>query len=162
MDKYVSHDLQSMLCKELEDIAKKKEIGTPATLEVLDDLTSSLKNLMKIDKLEMERDEPMEMGGYSQRAKGRYFVDGTYGGGYEPWDYSYAQGGRGNMGGKDYGYDSGNSYRYPRIYPMYMDEPGYSRHSRSEDMRMELRKIKDNTTDEQVKQSISEILNNMK
>ena len=75
MDRYVSRDLQNMVCKELEGIAKKKEIDTPATVELLKGLTGSLKNLMKIDKLEMEKEEPMEMmKGYSQRSMGRYLV----------------------------------------------------------------------------------------
>ena len=173
MDRYVSRDLQTMLCKELAEVAKKKEIDTPATLDVLKSLTSSLKNLMKIDKLETEMEmEPMgEMGGYSQRSRGRYYVDGMYGADGEPWGMygtygnSYAQGGRGmnnGQGGRGtYGYDSGNSYRYPRMYPIYTDD-GYSRHGDDkEEVKKELRKMMENTSDEQMRKSISEILTKM-
>ena len=93
MDRYVSRDLQNMICRELEGIAKKKEIDTPAMIDILKSLTSSLKNLMKIDKMSMEIDSSLD--GYSQRSMGRYYVDDTY--------------------GTDHGYDYGNSYRKPRI-----------------------------------------------
>ena len=157
MDRYVSRDLQNMVCRELEGIAKKKEIDTPATVDLLKGLTGSLKNLMKIEKLEMEKEEPMERG-YSQRSMGRYYVDGTYGGQREPWDaYSYAQGGRG-MGGSNY--DMGNSYRYPMGYPMYMND-GYSRHSDKEQMKKELKEMMESSSDDQMKKSIMEILSRL-
>jgi hypothetical protein len=156
MDRYVSRDLQNMVCKELEGIAKKKEIDTPATVELLKGLTGSLKNLMKIDKLEMEKEEPMEMmKGYSQRSMGRYYVDGTYGGQRDPWgygDYSYAQGGR--------GMDSGNSYRYPMGYPMYDNR--YSRTGEDrEEMKREMMKLMESTNDEKMRKSILEVMNKM-
>jgi len=157
MDRYVSRDLQNMVCRELEGIAKKKEIDTPATVDLLKGLTGSLKNLMKIEKLEMEKEEPMERG-YSQRSMGRYYVDGTYGGQREPWDsYSYAQGGRG-MGGTNY--DMGNSYRYPMGYPIYMND-GYSRHSDKEQMKKELKEMMESSSDDQMKKSIMEILSRL-
>ena len=139
MDKYVSRDLQNMICRELEGIAKKKEIDTPATVDILKSLTSSLKNLMKIDKMGMDMEiEDPSMRGYSQRSIGRYYVDGTY--------------------GTDRGYDYGNSYRMPRVYPMYMDD-GYSRHGDSkEEVVKELHKLMESTSDEHMKKSISEIL----
>ena len=171
MDRYVSRDLQEMVCKELEGIAKKKEIDTPATVELLKDLTGSLKNLMKIEKLETEKEEAMS--GYSQRSMGRYYVDGTYGGQREPWggygDYSYAQGGRGGQGGNMGGnnrmgspnYDMGNSYRYPMMYPMYTND-GYSRHGQDpEEMKRELRKLMETAPDEQTRKSILEMINKM-
>lgn len=166
MDRYVSRDLQNMLCRELEGIAKRKEIDTPATLDVLKNLTGSLKNLMKIDKLEMEKEDPMEMGMYSRRSRGNYYVEGMY----EPWDeYSYAQGGRGgnsnargggnsNRGGNSYMYDMGNSY----MYPMYSRGGGYSQHgNEQEEIKQELQKLMNNTSDEQIKKSISEMINKM-
>ena len=168
MDRYVSRDLQEMVCKELEGIAKKKEIDTPATVELLKGLTGSLKNLMKIEKLESEKEEMM--GGYSQRSMGRYYVDGTYGGQRDPWnsygDYSYAQGGRGQggQGGRGMGssnYDVGNSYRYPMIYPMYTND-GYSRHgSDPEEMKQELRKLMETASDEKTRKAILEMMNKM-
>ena len=111
---------------------------------------------MKIDKLQMEKEEGMD--GYSQRAMGRYYVDGTYGD-KMPWDsYSYkpnVQGGR----VMDYSYDTGNSYRYPRTYPIYMND-GYSRHGdHPDEMKHELRKIMDTTTDEATRKAILDIMN---
>lgn len=158
MDRYVSRDLQNMVCKELEGIAKKKEIDTPATVDLLKGLTGSLKNLMKIEKLEMEKEDSMDRG-YSQRSMGRYYVDGTYGGQREPWDsYSYAQGGRG-MGGSNY--DMGNSYRYPMGYPIYMND-GYSRHGDDkEEMKQELRKLMEQAPDEKTRKSILEMMNKL-
>lgn len=159
MDRYVSRDLQEMICSELEGIAKKKELDTPATVELLKELTSSLKNLMKIDKLKEEKEESMDRG-YSQRSMGRYYVDGTYGGQREPWsygDYSYAQGGR----GMEQRYEPGNSYRYPRMYPIYTDG-GYSRMGEDkEEMKMELRKLMESTPDEKTRKSILEIMNKL-
>lgn len=142
MDKYVSRDLQHMICKELEGIAKKKELDTPATVEILKELTSSLKNLMKIDKMNMEMEEDPSMRGYSQRSTGRYYVDGTYG-----TDRGY--------------YDSDNPYRISKMYPLYM-EGGYSKKSESkEEIIKELHKLMAEAPDEQIKQSIIEILNKM-
>lgn len=174
MDRYVSRDLQDMVCKELEGIAKKKEIDTPATVELLEDLTGSLKNLMKIEKLEMEKEETM--GGYSQRSMGRYYIDGNYGD-RMPWNsygnYSYAQGqgGGGGQGGGQGGgnsrmmgpsnYDMGNSYRYPMEYPMYA-RAGYSRNgSDPEEMKHELRKLMDTASDEKTRKAILEMINKM-
>ena len=55
-------------------------------------------------------------------------------------------------------YDSGNSYRMLRMYPMYMDD-GYSRHGNDkEEIKHELRNLMDTTKDEQIKKSISVIL----
>lgn len=174
MDRYVSRDLQNMLCRELEGIAKRKEIDTPATVDILKGLTGSLKNLMKIEEMEMEKQDPMKMGTYSQRSRGNYYIDGIYGD-YEPWDeYSYAQGGRGgnsnarggnsnarggnsNRGGNSYMYDMGNSY----MYPMYA-RGGYSRQGdEQEEIKQELQKLMSNTSDEQIKKSISEMINKM-
>ena len=65
------------------------------------------------------------------------------------------------QGGRDtYGYDSGNSYCYPRIYPIYTDN-GYSRHGDKEEIKKELKKMMEESTNEQMRKSISEILNRM-
>ena len=119
------------------------------------DMPSANRVLMKIDKLEMEKEEPMEMKGYSQRSMGRYYVDGTYGGQRDPWgygDYSYAQGGR--------GMDSGNSYHYPMVYPMYDNR--YSRTGEDkEEMKREMMKLMESTNDEKMRKSILEVMNKM-
>ena len=91
---------------------------------------------MKIEKMEMDRDG---MSGYSQRSMGRYYVDGRY----------------------DADRDYGNSYRMPRIYPIYTDD-GYSRHGdNKEEITRELHKIMESTKDESIKKSISEVLMKM-
>lgn len=84
---------------------------------------------------------------------------------YGTYGNSYAQGGRGMSNGQggrgNYGYDSGNSYRYPRMYPMYTDT-GYSGHGdEKEEVKKELKRMMENSSDEQMRKSISEILSKM-
>lgn len=65
MDKL--YDLKDKLCKELEEIGRKPDMG-PGDLELIHKLTDTIKNIGKIEMLEEE-------GGYSQE-------DGQDGGGY--------------------------------------------------------------------------------
>lgn len=60
------YNLKEMLCEELEEFARKQELGA-GDLEVLHKLTDTIKNIDKICMLE-------EAGGYSQ--------DGVYGDNY--------------------------------------------------------------------------------
>lgn len=66
------YDLRDMLCKELDEIAHKGELGA-GDLDIAHKLVSTIKNIDKIDLMEDEgysRD-----GDYSQR---RYSRDGDY------------------------------------------------------------------------------------
>lgn len=60
------YELREMLCKELDDITRKGELGA-GDLEIAHKLTDTIKNIDKIDKLETD--------GYSQR---RYSRDGNW------------------------------------------------------------------------------------
>lgn len=102
-------DLKKKLCKELEDIKSRKNIGM-AEIEIIDKLTHSIKNLDKIIENEGE-------GGYSEAGYRRYSRDGgnSYRGGNWSAEGSYRGG---NSYGDSYGnnsydgdnYGNGNSY----------------------------------------------------
>lgn len=88
------YDLKDKLCEELEEIARKPDMG-PGDLELLHKLTDTIKNIGKIEMLEEE-------GGYSQE-DGR---DDGYGRGM-----SYARGRGGyNRGGRNTRRDSMGRY----------------------------------------------------
>lgn len=87
------HELKEKLCDELEEIAKKGELGA-GDLEIVHKLTDTIKNLDKIEMLEdggYSRDGDWEMegrGSYERGASyrgrkrdsmGRYSRDGRYG-----------------------------------------------------------------------------------
>ena len=92
MDKL--YDLKDKLCEELEEIARKPDMG-PGDLELIHKLTDTIKNIGKIEMLEEE-------GGYSQE-DGR---DDGYGRGM-----SYARGRGGyNRGGRNTRRDSRGRY----------------------------------------------------
>lgn len=108
------YELKEMLCKELEEYGRKGEIST-GTLEVVDKLAHTVKNLGKI--IEMGEEE-----GYS----GNYAYErgGNRGGGNRGGSYVYARGGgrgRGTNARRD------SMGRYSREY-------GYSRADEIEDM----------------------------
>lgn len=88
------YDLKDKLCEELEEIARKPDMG-PGDLELIHKLTDTIKNIGKIEMLEEE-------GGYSQE-DGR---DDGYGRGV-----SYARGRGGyNRGGRNTRRDSRGRY----------------------------------------------------
>ena len=88
------YDLKDKLCEELEEIARKPDIGL-GDLELIHKLTDTIKNIGKIEMLEEE-------GGYSQE-DGR---DDGYGRGM-----SYARGRGGyNRGGRNIRRDSRGRY----------------------------------------------------
>lgn len=64
------HELKEKLCDELEEIARKGELGA-GDLEIVHKLTDTIKNL---DKIEM-----LEDGGYSQAGDWEADMRGTYG-----------------------------------------------------------------------------------
>lgn len=91
------HELKEKLCDELEEIARKGELGA-GDLEIVHKLTDTIKNLDKIEMLE-------EDGGYSRAGDWEADMRGTYGRGS-----SYRGRKRDSMG--RYSRD----YRDPRIY----------------------------------------------
>ena len=64
------HDLRDMLCKELDEIAAKREMNA-GDLETVHKLTDTIKN---IDKIEMLEDD-----GYSNDGEWRADMRGSYG-----------------------------------------------------------------------------------
>ena len=64
------HELKDKLCKELDEIARKPEMGA-GDLEIIHKLTDTIKNL---DKIEM-----LEDGGYSHAGDWEADMRGTYG-----------------------------------------------------------------------------------
>ena len=77
------HELKEKLCDELEEIARKGELGS-GDLDIIHKLTDTIKNIDKIDMLE-------EDGGYSQ--DGDWMARGAYNRGS-----SYARRKRDSMG----------------------------------------------------------------
>lgn len=168
MEKKTMDTLRTMICGELEDIAKKG-IVSHENLDILKDLLESAKNLEKIEKYQKEKEEKeIGMGmdtGYSQR---KYYIDADYDP-YMPVN-SYARGGRGNYDmGRSYGpganYDM-NSYRYygPEYnqgWSMARGGRGYSMTNSKMDMVGELSQMMNETQDETVKKAISEAITKM-
>ncbi len=125
------HELKEKLCKELDEIARKPEMGA-GDLEIIHKLTDTIKNL---DKIEM-----LEDGGYSQAGDwddGR----GSYGRGS-----SYANRGkhyvRGHYSREGYS-NEGNSSR-----------GGYSRHDAKEAMMEQMEALMDQAESEKERQAI--------
>ena len=168
MEKKTMDTLRTMICGELDDIAKKGTLSHE-TLDILKDLLESAKNLEKIDKYQKEKEEG-EMVGYSQR---KYYIDADYQpgmggnsyarGGRTMYDMGNSYGypmGRGYEGGRSY--MDGNSYMYDPRYdmPMYSMARGYSRTSKAE-MVEELQKMMGEASDETVTKAIQEAINKM-
>ena len=65
------HELKEKLCDELDEIARKGELGA-GDLEIIHKLTDTIKNLDKIEMLE-------DGGGYSQAGDWEADMRGTYG-----------------------------------------------------------------------------------
>ena len=171
MEKKTVESLRAMLCKEIEDIAKKGNL-TRESLDILKDLIETEKNIGKIEHYDSEKEMkegliPYDMG-YSQR---KYFIDADY----QPGMNSYARGMGRNSYGMDgrvvYDVDSGNSYAYydPMRMPMYTmrgemgnsNARGYSRHSDPQEMKKELNEMMNETQDVKVKDAIQKLLNEM-
>lgn len=125
------NELKEMLCKELKEYGKKGEL-TAGSLDVVDKLSHSIKNLDKII-------EVYEGGGYSNGYSmytyrdGRSYPDGSYNDGYG----SYARR-RDSMG------------RYSR--------EGYSRHG---DMIADLRELMNDAPDDRTRQEFQRFISKM-
>ena len=164
MEKKTVESLRAMLCKEIEDIAKKGNL-TRESLDILKDLIETEKNIGKIEHYDSEKEMkeglvPYDMG-YSQR---KYFIDADY----QPGGHSYARGMDRRM---VYDVDSGNSYTYygPMHEPMYSmrdgmgnsNMRGYLRHGDTQEMKKELNEMMNETQDVKVKDAIQKVLNEM-
>lgn len=94
------YELKEKLCKELDEIARKPEMGA-GDLEIIHKLTDTIKNIDKIDMLE---DDGYSQAGYRDRGssynrgssyanRGKHYVRGHYS------RDGYSMEGRGNRGG---------------------------------------------------------------
>ena len=133
------YELKEKLCDELEEIAKKGELGA-GDLEIVHKLTDTIKNL---DKIEM-----LEDGGYSQAGdweiEGRAYNRGS----------SYARRKRDSMG--RYSRD-GMGYRDGRVMPNRM----YSRAEAKDHMMDELEEAMDAATTDREKDIIKRAMDQL-
>lgn len=120
------YELKDKLCKELDEIARKPEMGA-GDLEIIHKLTDTIKNL---DKIEM-----LEDGGYSQAGDWEADMRGTYGRGS-----SYRGRKRDSMG------------RYSREGRGGRD--GYSRHDAKEAMMEQMEMLMDQAGSEREREAI--------
>ena len=120
------HELKDKLCKELDEIARKPEMGA-GDLEIIHKLTDTIKNL---DKIEMLEDD----GGYSQA-------------GYRDGSNSYARGSSYANRGKHYvrGHYSRDGYSNEGRG----GRGGYSRHDAKEAMMEQLDEIMDSANEQE-------------
>ena len=126
MSKKAMYDLRNMLCDELDDLARKGELGA-GDLEIAHKLTDTIKN---IDKIEM-----MEDGGYSRDEdySRRYSRDGDW-----------QSGMRGTYG-------KGSSYARRGTHYV---RGHYSRDGARDDMKRQLQEMLDNADDESIRRAI--------
>lgn len=73
------YELKEMLCRELEEIAKKQELSA-GDLETVHKLTDTIKNIDKIEMLDEEYSESgySRNGGNSYANRGEHYVRGHY------------------------------------------------------------------------------------
>lgn len=132
------HELKEKLCDELDEIARKGELGA-GDLEIIHKLTDTIKNL---DKIEM-----LEDGGYSQAGdweiEGRAYNRGS----------SYARRKRDSMG------------RYSRDGRMmrggYRDGRMYSRADAKEDMMDQMEALMEQAGSEKEREAIRRCMNQL-
>lgn len=128
MSKKAMYDLRDMLCKELDEISRKGELGA-GDLEIAHKLTDTIKN---IDKIEMMEDD-----GYSR--------DGDYSS-----DNDYSRGGdwQADMRGT---YGRGSSYARRGTHYV---RGHYSRADSMEHLREQINDMMRETDDDRVKEAL--------
>ena len=127
------YGLKEMLCKELEEYGQKGEL-TAGSLEVVDKLANTIKNLCKIIGM-YEDDEYSSRGGYYEDGMGGSYARGG----------SHVRGGRGgNHGANQYGsYARGGRY------------------SRDGGMIEDLRELMQDAPDERTRQEFQKFIHKM-
>ena len=128
MSKKAMYDLRDMLCKELDEISRKGELGA-GDLDIVHKLASTIKNL---DKIEM-----MEDNGYSR--DGNYSRDG---------DYSRGGDWQADMRGT---YGRGSSYARRGTHYV---RGHYSRADSMEHLREQINDMMRETDDDRVKEAL--------
>lgn len=131
------YELKEMLCKELEEYGQKGEL-TAGSLEVVDKLANTIKNLCKI--IDMYEDDE-----YSSR--GGSYEDGMGG--------SYARGGRGGRGGNRGGGGANQYGSYAMGGGSYARRGRYSREG---GMIEDLRELMQDAPDDRTKQEFQKFI----
>lgn len=143
------YELKEMLCEELKEYGDKKlDAGS---LEVIDKLAHSIKNIDKI--IEAYDEEEYSMAGGSYEGGGSYARGGRGGGN--------RGGGRSNAGGGgSYAYArGGGSYARRDSRGRYSREGGYSR--AEDDFKMQLEELMQDAPNEQIRQKMQRIMGDM-
>jgi hypothetical protein len=131
------YELKDMLCKELEEIGEKGEL-TAGTLDTVDKLAHSIKNICKIiDYCEEEE--------YSNRGM-------SYEGSYENRNMEGMSRARGGRGGNRGGSRRGGANQYG----------SYRGYSRAEDMASRLEDMMHEVSDDRTRQEISRLAAKMR
>lgn len=134
------YELKDMLCEELEEYGKKDKLDV-GTLEIVDKLTHTIKNLDKII-------EKYEEDGYSEDG----YYEGTYDGMGGSYARRYSRDGM-RMGGTSYARGDGRGRRGN----VRRDSMGrYSRDSKS--MAHELRELMEEAPDEHIKMEFKKLI----
>lgn len=142
------YELKEMLCKELEEYGQKGEL-TAGSLEVVDKLANTIKNLCKI--IDMYEDDE-----YSSR--GGSYEDGM-GGSYARGGGSYARGGRGgNRGGGNRGGGGANQYGSYAVEGGSYARGRGGRYSRDGGMIEDLRELMQDAPDERTRQEFQKFI----
>ena len=132
------HELKEKLCEELEEIARKGELGA-GDLEIVHKLTDTIKNIDKIEMLE-------EDDGYSRDGDWEADMRGTYGRGS-----SYRGRKRDSMG------------RYSRDYSRdrYSRDGGYSRGDAKEHMMEQAQELMESATTDREREVVRRFLDQL-
>lgn len=153
------YELKEMLMKELEEYGRKRDLST-GSLEVVDKLAHTIKNLCKIIEAAEEEEGYSERGG--SYAGGSYARGGRGGGSNRGGSNRGSYEGGGNMGGMSgegsYARGGGGRGRNARRDSMgrYSSEQGYSREA--EEMADQLRELMEEAPDEMIRRDIEKLL----
>ena len=162
------YELKELLMKELEEYGRKRDLST-GSLEVVDKLAHTIKNLCKIIEAAEEEEGYSERGGsYASYARGGQGGGrgGNRGGGSNRGGSNRGSYEGGNMGGNMGGMSGEGSYarggggrgRNARRDSMgrYSSEQGYSRDA--EEMAEQLRELMEDAPDEMIRRDIEKLL----
>ena len=148
-------DIKEMLCRELEDISRRGEIGGAKELEAIDKLTHSIKSIETI--------MAMQDAGYSNDGRGGSYDDGRGGNSYARGRYQRRDS-RGRFSSNSYD-DGGYSERmYDPYYGGGMDYRrggGYSRHDAKESMIEQMRETMQSVSSEETKEALKKAIQMM-
>lgn len=138
MSKKAMYELRNMLCEELDELARKGDLGA-GDLEIAHKLTATIKN---IDKIEMMEDDGYSRDGDYSR---RYSRDGDYS---REGDYSRGGDWQADMRGT---YGRGSSYARRGTHYV---RGHYSRTDSMEHLREQINDMMRETDDDRVKEAL--------